>query len=119
MNVLSNYGIKMNIKTIHGRKWKGMSSSNYPLTNFLLNFDSREGAEELLNRINKVLDGTYSWNDERTQGMNLGVVTPTTTKIYDDEDVFYANADATPDFELPTSDLKVIVEAWKNYLSSE
>lgn len=119
MNVLNDYGIKMYIKTIHGINRKGMSSSNYPLTNFLMNFDSREGAEKLLNHINKVLDGTYSWNDERTQSMSLGVVTPTTTKIYDDEDVFYENADATPDFELPTSDLKVIVEAWKNYLSSE
>ena len=51
------------------------------------------------------------------QSMMLAVIKKTTTKIYDEMDN-YENPNYMADFELPTSDFKVILEAWRDFLIS-
>ena len=53
-----------------------------------------------------------------SQALQLAIIDSQTTRIYEEQDKFYENENSLPDFQLPTSDFKVIVEAWRDYLVS-
>ncbi len=73
-------------------------------------------ADRLLSGINEVLKGKTPLGGGATQSLQLGRVEITSTKIYKDVDDYYDNPSINPDFELPTTDFKIIVETWRNYL---
>jgi len=88
------------------------------LENFINVFYDLSATKQLLESIDDVitnpLDGDIFYP---TQGLQLSIIGPHITKIYDDQDKFYENQNSpTADFELPTSDFKEIVEAWRDYL---
>jgi len=46
------------------------------------------------------------------------IITNTQTKIYKDIDAWEQNNNVNPNFVLPTSDFKIVVEAWRQFLQS-
>lgn len=119
MSTLSKYKIQFGIKKIFNTDYKFMSSTNTFLDNFITDFYDVSGSTQLLDGINEVinkpLDGDMFFP---SQGLQLAIIAPQITKIYNEQDKFYKNENSSPDFQLPTPDFKVIVEAWRDYLAS-
>jgi len=70
----------------------------------------------LLSDIVVVLNGDYLLGGGQTQSMYLANINIVETKIYQDIEAWEEDNNITPDFVLPTSDFKIIVEAWRDYL---
>ncbi|MCD9575452.1 hypothetical protein [Flavobacterium soyae] len=76
-----------------------------------------EEAERLLiGNINKVLSGEAYKGGGQTQSLYFAEIYRNETKIYQDLEAWEQNNNITPDFVLPTTDFKVIVEAWRDFL---
>ncbi|MEC5157473.1 hypothetical protein [Chryseobacterium sp. MP_3.2] len=118
MSTISKYKIQFGIKNIFNTDHKFMSFTNTFLDNFITDFYDVSGSTQLLNAIkdviNKPLEGDMFFP---SQGLQLAIITTQITKIYDEQDKFYENENSSPDFQLPTSDFKVIVEVWRDFLA--
>ncbi len=119
MNTLSKYKIQFGIKIFLNTEFEFISSSNDSLSSFIGTFYSVSSSNQLLNATNDVihkpLDGDMFFP---SQALQLAIIDSQTTRIYEEQDKFYENENSLPDFQLPTSDFKVIVEAWRDYLVS-
>ena len=74
-------------------------------------------ANRLVNDVNGVLNGDYALGGGATQSLQYARITQTETKIFKDIDEFMDDESIPPDFELPTDHFKVLVEAWRDFLS--
>ncbi|PPZ90483.1 hypothetical protein C3729_13040 [Cloacibacterium normanense] len=119
MNILNNYKVQFGIKKFFNDDFEFISTVNDSLSAFIWGADSVSRANQLLDSANRALSNPNpnSTTTYPAQSMMLVVIKKTTTRIYDEMDN-YENPNHTPDFELPTSDFKVIVEAWRDYLVS-
>lgn len=96
---------------------KDISTINETLSAFIWDHYTLSDANDLLNFINDIISSNGSVFEEvYTQSEALALINSTTTKIYIDMDAYGENNNLTPDFTLPTTDFKVIVEAWRDYL---
>jgi hypothetical protein len=108
------YKIEFFIPAKHGKKY--ISAINDWLAQFVADHNSLQTANSLLTGINNVLNGQQSSWVGISQGLQVAYVKSDQTKIYQDLAEWENNPNITPDFSLPTTGLKVIVEAWCNYL---
>ncbi|ALR30010.1 hypothetical protein ATE47_05500 [Chryseobacterium sp. IHB B 17019] len=119
MSVLSNYKVKFGVKIFFNTEFEFISSINESLSAFIGTFRDSNSVNQLFDSADKAL--SYPDLNSNTtypaQSMMLAVIKKSTTTIYDEVDK-YENPNYTADFELPTSDFKVIVEAWRDYLKS-
>lgn len=112
MHVLNRYEVKF-INTFE----KQIHSINTWLSAYINDHYTIEETERLLNKnINKVLNGEIKKGGGQTQSLYFADITILETKIYQDMEAWEFDNSITPDFILPTSDFKIIVEAWRDYL---
>lgn len=117
MGVLEDYQVKFMVKNIFG-DLKTVNTNNTWLSAYLFCYYDELRANGLLNDVNGVLNGDYPLGGGQTQGPYYSEITSSETKIYKDIDAWGENPNITPDCVLPTSDFKVIVEAWRDYLAN-
>ncbi|OJX28683.1 MAG: hypothetical protein BGO86_03545 [Chryseobacterium sp. 36-9] len=117
MSILSNYKVKFGLKIFFDTEYEFIDTISESLDSFIWEANNANRANQLLDAINYALANSDSNITYPAQSMMLAVIKKSTTKIYDEMDN-YENSNHTPDFELPTSDFKVIVEAWRDYLIS-
>lgn len=117
MSILGNYGVKFVVQDIFGEKLKTVTADNGLLSSFLLEHHLIE-VKDLLDALIELLIGELTLLEKSTQSLTMCVASPTETKFFESSETWYNNSNATPDFVLPTSDFKVIVEAWRDYLAS-
>ena len=116
MNVLNDYKVRFYEKKFFNRNFKLISTINDDLTGYIMDYDTMPKVNQLLNDITAVLSNDYSLGGGQTQSMYLARITSIETKIYQDIEVWEQDNNIQADFILPSADLKVIVEAWKDYL---
>jgi hypothetical protein len=114
MDVLSNYKVRF---FLNGED-KMIKCIEHSISGFIYSGCSRVSeANQVLNGINAVMNGSSPFFSTTTQGLVMIVVTESLTKFYIeyeyDED---PNMEAI--YQLPTAHFKVILEAWRNYLQS-
>jgi hypothetical protein len=114
MSTLENYQIRF----FQDRHGKALSSRNDWLTCFITGYESSLSLTCLINACDYALNGGDEMNIMEACDLYIADIGPLTTKIFKDIDVWGAGG-AEPDFELPTTDFKEIVLAWKDYFESE
>lgn len=114
MSILENYQIQF----FQDRLGKALSSKNDWLTCFILGYESSFSLKILINACDYSLNGGDEMNIMEADDLYIADIEPLTTKIFKDIDVWGAGG-AVPDFELPTTDFKEIVLAWKDYFETE
>jgi hypothetical protein len=118
MSILNIYQVKFFIRNSHGKQVKSLSTLNTWLSAVISDYYTVDRANHLLADINGVLNGTNTIGGGATQSLYLVDISNIETKIYRDLDVWEANNNVSPDFVLPTTHFKVILEAWRNYIQS-
>ncbi len=116
MRILDEYKVKFGIQNVFGEQSKMIYTNNGLISTFLYQHSLIE-INQLLDVFTKLLTGEVTFLESPTQSLLLCIANPTETMFYDDGDAWYNNPNATPDYVLPTSDFKVIVEAWRDYLA--
>lgn len=97
---------------------KDISTIDETMSAFIWDHYTLSDANNLLNFVNEIISSNSSvFVDTYTQGEALALINNTVTKIYIDMDAYLDDNNITPDFTLPTAHFKVIVEAWRDYLS--
>jgi hypothetical protein len=114
MSILENYQIQF----FQDRLGKALSSKNDWLTCFILGYESSFSLKILIKACDYSLNGGDEMNIMEADDLYIADIGPLTTKIFKDIDVWGAGG-AEPDFELPTTDFKEIVLAWKDYFETE
>jgi len=117
-SILKKYQVTFFIKTIFNENFKSLNTIDTYLTSYLTDFNDLERVGLLLSDVNSVLDGTYNLGGGQTQSMYYSEVKNNHTKIYKDYENWELDNNITPDFTLPTSDFKIILEAWKSFLTN-
>lgn len=116
MSVIQDYQVNFSTDIFFSKEFKKISTISDPLSNFLSDHNTLLTANLLLDEVNAVIAGTKPVGGWDTQGLSLAIITATTTKIYNDLDAWENNNNMPPSFSLPTSDFKIIVEAWRDFL---
>ncbi|MBP9689979.1 MAG: hypothetical protein KBE91_10240 [Bacteroidia bacterium] len=97
---------------------KNISTIDETMSAFIWDHYTLNSANSLLNLIDGIISSNILEFDEvYTQGEALALINNTVTKIYIDMDAYLDDNNIPPDFTLPTAHFKVIVEAWRDYLS--
>jgi len=113
MSVLTDYSVQFSTRQKFG---KTLSTKNDALTAYISDYYTVDDVNRLLDGLTKVLNGQIPLAGGATQSLYLANITQSQTKIYMDYDTWENNNNITPDYTLPTSDFKAIVDAWKTYL---
>lgn len=114
--ILNQYKVSFSNPAGFGKKL--IFSVNVVMNQFIGDHYTLNRANILLNVIDYILSSNSSEFDEvDTQSEQIAVINSTVTKIYADMDAYLDDNHITPDFTLPTAHFKVIVEAWRDYLS--
>lgn len=116
MSVLDDYKVRFGVQDAFGEQIKMIYTNNGLISSFLYEHHLIK-VNELVDIFTKLLTGEVTFLESPTQSLLLCIANPIETKFYDDGDVWYNNPNATPDFVMPTSDFKVILEAWRDYLA--
>ncbi len=114
MNTLEKYKVSFYIHSALGKRLKTI---NDWLSLYIWDHYDLTLANLLFNEVNSVVNGEKRNGGWDTQSLYLAKITKNTTKIYKDLYDWEENNNIAPDFELPTSDFKVIVEAWRDFLA--
>jgi len=114
MSVLAKYDIYFH-QTEDGSK--DVSSINDWLSCCLYDHHEAFRANQLFDLVNEVSTGVSIEIELPTQSLYLIIIQPTQTFIYKDIDEWELNPNMVPDFTLPTVDFKIIVEAWRDYVT--
>jgi hypothetical protein len=112
MTVLHQYKISFFKKEILNRIFYGMKSINPLLDQLITDDQTVDDVDESLEAINALLNGDINEINYSGQSLNTIVASPLITLIYDDPE-YDANSSH---FSLPTSEFKIITEAWRDYL---
>ena len=118
MSILNNYQVKFIMRNSHGKQVKSLNTSNTWLSALITEYYTIDRINDILSEINGVLNGIYPLAGGVTQSLYLSRITIIETKIYQDLEAWEQNNNIQPDFVLPTSHFKVILEAWKEFLQS-
>ena len=113
MSILNDYKVQLLNRPGLGKE---IFTINTWLSAYLDDYYYYDAANKLLNSINKVLSGEIPIAGGQTQSLYLVEININETKIYRDMEAWEENNNITPDFILPTTHFKVIVEAWRDYL---
>ncbi|WP_038331466.1 hypothetical protein [Empedobacter falsenii] len=116
MDTLKDYQVKFIIKTFFNENFKSIESVNIWLSAYISDFNTLEKVNQLLNDINSVLNDSYMIGGGQTQSMYYAEIKSDKTKIYESIEAWEQNNNIQPDFMLPTTDFKVLVEAWRDFL---
>lgn len=108
------YNVELKFSDIF--KSKSISTCDVALTSYLVNHYNLSDAKRLLSGIYKVLNDEILFAGGTSRGMVEGVIDKDTAKFYKDAYDYWEDESITPDFVLPTAHLKVIVEAWVQFL---
>lgn len=113
-SVLNQYKVKF-FTTIGNGIHNRITSINDLLSQVIWDSYTIYDANVLLTGISSILNNneTIQFN---TNSLQVIVVDRNVTKLYEDFNTYNADNTITPYFTLPTSDFKVIVEEWRNYL---
>ena len=117
MSVLSNYKVKFGVKKFFDTEYEFIETISESLNSFIWEANSASRANQLLDAISYALENSDSNITYPAQSMMLAIIKKLTTTIYNEMDN-YESPNYPPDFELPTSDFKIILEAWRDFLVS-
>ncbi len=114
--ILNQYKVSFSKPTGFGKKL--IFSVNVVMNQFIGDHYTLNDANDLLNFVNEIISSNSSvFVDSYTQSEQIALINSTVTKIYADMDAYLDDNNITPNFTLPTAHFKVIVEAWRDYLS--
>lgn len=116
-DILTSYEIKFSTSGDYAMLNK-ITSVNDLMSQFIGDHYTLCEANRLLSGIKSVLNSNTSIYWTYTQSLQIAVLNNLITKIYEDIDAYESDNSINPDFSLPTSDFKIIVEAWVNFLSN-
>ena len=114
--LLKQYEVSFRVQRFFNQDFKKMDTVNDMLTVYITDHNTLMRANNLLEDIIAVLNGKYPLGGGQTQSLYLANVTATETKIYFDLEKWEEDNNIKPDYVLPTSDFKVIVEVWRDFL---
>ena len=117
MSVLSIYQVEFFVKNLYG-KMKSVKTINPCLSGYIITYRSLDRLNSLILKLEKILNGEQPSVSGFTESNYYISTTQSEVKIYTDGDAWLDNPSIQPDFKLPTSDFKVIMEAWRDYLVS-
>jgi len=117
MDILTKYNVVLKSSDIF--KSKSISTCDDALTSYLVNHYSLSDAKRLLDGVYKVLSNEIPLAGGTSRGMVEGVIEKYTAKFYISAYDYWQDESIAPDFVLPTSDFKMIVEAWVQFLEQE
>lgn len=116
MSVLNDYKIRFLVIDAYG-PFKSIISSNDALSGYISVFRSDNDTNALISAIVKALNTNNIPQIFITnRAMMMCTISHDVTKFYNDSDEFMDNESIPPDFEIPTAHLKIIVEAWIDFL---
>lgn len=93
-----------------------ITSVNMWLAQYVNDHYTLSEANSLVSNVDAVLNGQIPLGGGATQSLQYAKIELPDTKIYQDVDDYFDDDTITPDFVLPTTHFKVIVEAWRDYL---
>jgi hypothetical protein len=114
MNILENYKVKFYIDDEFSVAC--IDTNNDILSSFIWEHCDSDRTGDLLDAINDVLNGSLTIADGATQGLIFVKILANTTSLYKNANAYYEDETIAPDYTIPTTDLKEIVEAWLDYL---
>lgn len=110
--MIGQYKIKFYRKNLHGRILFGMNSINSLLDQFVTQDQKLSNIDETLDAVNALLNGEINEINYTRDSGDTVIANNQTTTLYDDPNLSINS----PKFSLPTSDFKLIIEAWKNFV---
>jgi len=114
--ILNQYKVSFSNPAGFGKKL--IDSVNVVMNQFIGDHYTFSDANDLLNIIDGIISSNSSEFDEvYTQSEQIALINSTVTKIYADMDAYLDDNNIAPDFTLPTAHFKIIVEAWRDYLT--
>lgn len=118
MSILKDYKVNFVVKRVKNSDYKLMKSISPSLDELFFEFRRIDECNMLLGIIDQQLSnpqsGEYFFP---TQGLQLIKVTHSMTSIYNDVYEYKANPNMTPNYKLPTEDLKEITISWKKFVN--
>lgn len=112
MSVLNEYNVKFSIE--FGNK---IIHTNNGLISTFLYEHHLITVNELVDIFTQLSTGKITFLEWPTQSLMLCIASPIETKFYDDGNTWYDNQNAPSDFVMPTSDFRIILEAWRDFLT--
>lgn len=114
--ILETYKVQFLKRVINKRTLKLIYSINDVLDQCISDYKTADEVNNfLISEINKVLNGVSSSETIISESMVSVVISSDISKFYQDPNY---SPTSSPDYSIPTQDLKVIVEAWLSYLQS-
>lgn len=113
MDVLEHYNIKFFKKNILSRVYYGMNSINSLLDQLITDDQNIEDVNETIDALNSLISGQINNIEYSSQSLTTIIANLYVAKIYD---IPNFNS-SSKNFTLPTTDLLIIVNAWKNFIS--
>lgn len=120
MSILTDYKISFGVNKIHNTDFKFISTISPSLDAMLFEFRSVSSCDGLLKGISLKLANSPQSEDFlfTTQGLQMIKIGYSVTKLYHDVEKYDANPNVNPNYTLPTTDFKAIVEVWRNFVSN-
>jgi hypothetical protein len=117
-NTLKQYKVVFSTP-INYAKHNCINTINDWLSIFIEDFYNLSDVNTLLTSVNEIIaENDTIGGPFDTQSMYLAIINCNVTSIYKDMDSYYDNPSITSDFNLPTQDFQIIVQAWRDYLVS-
>lgn len=117
MSILNDYQVKFIVQNIHG-EMKSIKTISPYLSVYILTYSTLDRLDPLIINLGKIINGQKPAVGGFTQSNFYISTTQSEVKIYGDGDAWFDDPNIQPDFVLPTSDLKVIMEEWRDYLAN-
>lgn len=112
MNMLQQYNVRFFKKSIHGTIFYGANTVNSLLDQFISEDQIPEDAFETIRALEDVISGSIIEINYSGQSLITLISNSSMSNIYEDPNF---GSDSSH-FLLPTSDLKMIMEAWAEFL---
>ena len=116
MDALKKYKVEFKIKKFFNKDFNIINTTNDLLSVYVSDHNSLLQADLLLKEVDAVLNGEKTLGGWDTQSLYFARIDNVETKIYEDLFEWENNKNLTPNFILPTTDFREIVQAWKNFM---
>lgn len=116
MSILIDYKVKFIVQYIYG-EIKSIDTISPYLSGYILTYSTFDRLDPLIINLGEIINGQKPAVGGFTQSNFYISTTQSEVKIYGDGDAWLDDSNIQPDFVLPTFDFKVIMEAWRYYLS--
>jgi hypothetical protein len=118
-DVLKKYKVSFKVQKIGNYQYKSVSSINIALSAYIEDHYTLDDVDDLIATIDTVQNkGASTEVINTTQSLNTSVITSKETKLFEGTDFYGTDNSMDRGFSISTTDFKIIVEAWRDFIEA-